>query len=116
MALHTLDKMDQGGIHDHVAQGFARYSIWYSVAYTTIIHILFLSLVFTLFSLHRYSTDKQWHVPHFEKMLYDQAQLVHAYLDAYLATGRPRYAEVVRDILTYVMRDLSHMVGEGWVA
>ncbi|KAK3855356.1 hypothetical protein Pcinc_038240 [Petrolisthes cinctipes] len=82
MSLHTLDKMDQGGIHDHVAQGFARYS-----------------------------TDKQWHVPHFEKMLYDQAQLVHAYLDAFLASGRPRYAEVVRDILTYVMRDLSHPSG-----
>ncbi|XP_071525770.1 spermatogenesis-associated protein 20 isoform X2 [Panulirus ornatus] len=82
MALHTLTKMDQGGIHDHVAQGFARYS-----------------------------TDERWHVPHFEKMLYDQAQLTISYLDAYIATGKNRFADVVRDILTYVMRDLSHPSG-----
>merc|ERR1711971_833821 len=50
MNLHTLDMMDRGGIHDHIMSGFARYS-----------------------------TDKMWHVPHFEKMLYDQAQLVMAY-------------------------------------
>ncbi|XP_047490222.1 spermatogenesis-associated protein 20-like isoform X2 [Penaeus chinensis] len=82
MALFTLKKMDQGGIHDHVAQGFARYS-----------------------------TDERWHVPHFEKMLYDQAQLTCSYLDAYVITGQSRFAEVVKDILTYVTRDLSHPCG-----
>ncbi|XP_042214315.1 spermatogenesis-associated protein 20-like isoform X1 [Homarus americanus] len=82
MALHTLTKMDRGGIHDHVAQGFARYS-----------------------------TDERWHVPHFEKMLYDQAQLTISYLDAYVATGNTKFSDVVRDILTYVMRDLSHPSG-----
>ncbi|XP_076054255.1 spermatogenesis-associated protein 20 [Oratosquilla oratoria] len=82
MALHTLAMMNKGGIHDHVAQGFARYS-----------------------------TDEKWHVPHFEKMLYDQAQLVHAYLDAYQITKEALYEEVVKDILTYVLRDLSHQAG-----
>ncbi|KAA0183360.1 hypothetical protein HAZT_HAZT002106, partial [Hyalella azteca] len=82
MALHSLNMMARGGIHDHISQGFARYS-----------------------------TDKSWHVPHFEKMLYDQAQLVHSYLDAFLVTGEQRYAEIVRDILDYVMRDLSHESG-----
>ncbi|XP_068243104.1 spermatogenesis-associated protein 20 isoform X3 [Palaemon carinicauda] len=82
MTLYTLRKMDQGGIHDHVSQGFARYS-----------------------------TDEMWHVPHFEKMLYDQAQLTISFLDAYIITGEPRFAEVVRDILTYVSRDLSHPSG-----
>lgn len=114
--------MDRGGIHDHVAQGFARYS-----------------------------TDRSWHVPHFEKMLYDQvmilykesakplnhlltldfidsqqqqlccchlsnsilpaqAQLVHVYLDAFLVSREERFANVVRDIIGYVIRDLSHQV------
>lgn len=82
MALHSLRMMARGGIHDHVAQGFARYS-----------------------------TDKSWHVPHFEKMLYDQAQLVHAYLDAFLVSRQQEYEDVVRDILEYVMRDLSHESG-----
>ncbi|MCL4122185.1 UNVERIFIED_CONTAM: hypothetical protein GTU68_018160 [Idotea baltica] len=82
MCLHTLKMMERGGIHDHIAQGFARYS-----------------------------TDKKWHVPHFEKMLYDQAQLVMSYLDAFLLTKEPLYAEVVRDIITYVTRDLSHPLG-----
>ncbi|BES99385.1 DUF255 [Nesidiocoris tenuis] len=82
MALHTLDKMADGGIHDHIAQGFARYS-----------------------------TDRKWHVPHFEKMLYDQAQLAVTYSNAYLITKNKKYADVVRDILTYVSRDLSHPEG-----
>lgn len=82
MALHSLTMMAQGGIHDHVAQGF-----------------------------HRYSTDRQWHVPHFEKMLYDQAQLTHSYLDAFLTTREDLYSDVVVDILTYVTRDLSHPSG-----
>ncbi|XP_063846156.1 spermatogenesis-associated protein 20-like isoform X2 [Scylla paramamosain] len=82
MALHTLSMMARGGIHDHVAQGFARYS-----------------------------TDQRWHVPHFEKMLYDQAQLTHSFLDAFIVSGQPRHADVARDILGYVMRDLSHPSG-----
>ncbi|CAL4110138.1 unnamed protein product, partial [Meganyctiphanes norvegica] len=82
MALHSLTMMAQGGIHDHVGQGF-----------------------------HRYSTDRQWHVPHFEKMLYDQAQLTHSYLDAFLTTSEDVYKDVVVDILTYVNRDLSHPSG-----
>lgn len=61
-------------------------------------------------SVGRYSTDQRWHVPHFEKMLYDQAQLTHSFLDAYIVTGQSKYSLVARDILTYVMRDLSHPV------
>ncbi|PNF43606.1 Spermatogenesis-associated protein 20 [Cryptotermes secundus] len=82
MCLHSLQMMAKGGIHDHVSQGFARYS-----------------------------TDDRWHVPHFEKMLYDQAQLVVAYSSAYVATKNPLYADIVRDILTYVDRDLSDKNG-----
>ncbi|KAJ8871507.1 hypothetical protein PR048_027829 [Dryococelus australis] len=78
MCTHTLKMMAKGGIHDHVAQGFARYS-----------------------------TDERWHVPHFEKMCYDQAQLAVAYCTAYLATGDEFYADIVRDILQYVGRDLG---------
>ncbi|CAG9786090.1 unnamed protein product [Diatraea saccharalis] len=79
MCLHTLTKIAKGGIHDHVSSGFARYSV-----------------------------DNDWHVPHFEKMLYDQAQLIVAYTDAYLATKEEFYADVVRDIVKYVNRDLRH--------
>lgn len=61
----------------------------------------------------RYSTDDRWHVPHFEKMLYDQAQLALAYSTAYVATKDPVYADIVRDILTYVNRDLSDKVNFG---
>ncbi|OWR52746.1 Spermatogenesis-associated protein 20 [Danaus plexippus plexippus] len=82
MCLHTLTKISKGGIHDHVASGFARYSV-----------------------------DNDWHVPHFEKMLYDQAQLMVAYTDAYLATKEEYYADVVRDIVKYVNRDLRHDLG-----
>jgi len=82
MVTHTLDMMDKGGIHDHVSQGFARYS-----------------------------TDRNWHVPHFEKMLYDQAQLVMAYTAAAQLTGSSRFKEVVADIVTYVSRDLTHPSG-----
>ena len=78
MATFTLDKMSRGGIHDHLGGGF-----------------------------HRYSVDRFWHVPHFEKMLYDQAQLANAYLDAYQLTGRDEFANTARDILTYVRRDLT---------
>ncbi|XP_075889936.1 spermatogenesis-associated protein 20 isoform X3 [Nelusetta ayraudi] len=82
MALHTLRMMALGGIHDHVAQGF-----------------------------HRYSTDSSWHVPHFEKMLYDQAQLAVAYITAYQVSGERFYADVAKDVLLYVSRDLSDESG-----
>ncbi|XP_040071378.1 spermatogenesis-associated protein 20 isoform X4 [Ixodes scapularis] len=82
MCVNTLNKMARGGIHDHVAKGF-----------------------------HRYSTDGGWHVPHFEKMLYDQAQLARAYLEAFQATRDPHLAQVARDVLDYVERDLSHQSG-----
>ncbi|XP_076453674.1 spermatogenesis-associated protein 20-like [Babylonia areolata] len=82
MCLHTLRMMAKGGMHDHIAQGF-----------------------------HRYSTDREWHVPHFEKMLYDQGQLAVSYLDAYQITKDQVFAEVARDIFEYVNRDLSHPEG-----
>lgn len=82
MCLHTLKKMAYGGIHDHVNCGFARYSV-----------------------------DGKWHVPHFEKMLYDQAQLVVSYIDAYVCTKDKFYEEIVDDILKYVNRDLGHVEG-----
>ncbi|XP_067006660.1 spermatogenesis-associated protein 20 isoform X2 [Anabrus simplex] len=82
MCVYTLKMMAKGGIHDHISQGFARYS-----------------------------TDDRWHVPHFEKMLYDQAQLAVAYSTAYVATKDAFFAEIVRDILTYVDRDLSDKAG-----
>lgn len=82
MCLHTLTKIANGGVHDHVSSGFARYSV-----------------------------DNDWHVPHFEKMLYDQAQLTVAYTDAFLATKDEFYADVVRDIIKYVNRDLRHESG-----
>ena len=82
MVLHTCDKMAAGGIYDHIGGGFARYSV-----------------------------DAQWLVPHFEKMLYDNAQLVQLYLDAYLLSGDEKYANVVRDVLRYVLRDMTHRDG-----
>ncbi|XP_038211974.1 spermatogenesis-associated protein 20 isoform X2 [Zerene cesonia] len=82
MVLHSLTKMAKGGIHDHISSGFARYS-----------------------------TDGHWHLPHFEKMLYDQAQLVSTYSDAYLATKDEYFADVVHDIIKYVNRDLRHEYG-----
>ena len=76
MALFTLRKMAAGGMHDHIGGGF-----------------------------HRYSVDRYWHVPHFEKMLYDQAQLAVAYLDAFQITRDRQYEAVARDILDYVAVD-----------
>ena len=78
MNLFTLRKMAAGGMHDHLGGGF-----------------------------HRYSVDAYWHVPHFEKMLYDQAQLAVAYLDAFQITREPLFEEVARDILDYVRRDMT---------
>ncbi len=77
MAVKTLDAMRSGGIHDHVGAGF-----------------------------HRYATDRQWLVPHFEKMLYDQALLALAYTEAFQVTGRDDFGQTARDTLDYVLRDL----------
>ncbi len=82
MVENTLTHMAKGGIWDHVGYGF-----------------------------HRYSTDKEWRVPHFEKMLYDQAMLLMAYTEAYQATGEPLYREIGEQIVTYVLRDLSSIEG-----
>ncbi|MDH3201409.1 MAG: thioredoxin domain-containing protein [Myxococcales bacterium] len=85
-ALHivttTLDKMAAGGMYDHLGGGF-----------------------------HRYSTDGQWLVPHFEKMLYDNAQLASVYLDAWQLTGNPEYQRVARDILDYVAAEMTSPEG-----
>ncbi len=82
MAGKTLDAMRCGGIHDHLGGGF-----------------------------HRYSTDALWRVPHFEKMLYDQALLLMAFTEAWLATKNPVYRQTSEDIITYVIRDLSSPEG-----
>src|SRR6266540_1001421 len=82
MTLVTLRKMAAGGIHDHIGGGF-----------------------------HRYSVDRYWHMPHFEKMLYDQAQLAGAYLDAFQIRQDRLYESVARDILDYVARDMTSMEG-----
>jgi uncharacterized protein YyaL (SSP411 family) len=87
MSLFTLRRMAEGGIHDHIGGGF-----------------------------HRYSTDTRWHVPHFEKMLYDQAQLANSYLDAYQITHDEFYAGVARDILAYVARDMTGDQGQFYSA
>ena len=78
LATHQLARMREGGIHDHLGGGF-----------------------------HRYSVDRRWLVPHFEKMLYDQAQLAVAYLDAFVATGHAPFADAARGIIAYVTRDLD---------
>ena len=90
-ALHavtlTLDRMSEGGMYDHVGGGF-----------------------------HRYSVDRFWLVPHFEKMLYDNAQLVMAYVEAYQLTGNSNYERVARETLHYISRDLTGPFGEFWSA
>jgi uncharacterized protein len=78
IVLHTLRAIAGGGIRDHIGGGF-----------------------------HRYSVDAEWRVPHFEKMLYDQAQLARAYLEASQLSGDSWYAEVAADTLDYVLRDLQ---------
>jgi uncharacterized protein YyaL (SSP411 family) len=82
MVLQTCQKMADGGIHDQLGGGFARYAV-----------------------------DAQWLVPHFEKMLYDNAQLAQLYLDAFLINNEERHADTVRDILDYVLRDMTHPDG-----
>ncbi|MEX0977901.1 MAG: thioredoxin domain-containing protein, partial [Pirellulales bacterium] len=79
---HTLDKMAAGGIYDHLGGGF-----------------------------HRYSVDERWLVPHFEKMLYDNALLVPCYLDAYLITGNAEYARVARETCDYVLCEMTDPQG-----
>jgi uncharacterized protein YyaL (SSP411 family) len=78
----TLDKMAYGGVYDHVGGGFARYS-----------------------------TDEKWHVPHFEKMLYDNAQLISLYSDAYAVTKNELYREVVDETIAFVLKELSNKRG-----
>ncbi len=82
MVLHTCDRMNAGGIHDQLGGGFARYAV-----------------------------DAEWLVPHFEKMLYDNAQLAQLYLDVFLASGDPRHAATARAILDYVLRDMTSPAG-----
>lgn len=82
MAEHTLTMMARGGMYDQVGGGFARYS-----------------------------TDDNWLVPHFEKMLYDNALLSRAYLHAWQVTGRPLYRRVVEETLDYVLREMRHPQG-----
>jgi uncharacterized protein YyaL (SSP411 family) len=82
MVSRTLDAMADGGIHDQLGGGFARYS-----------------------------TDAAWLVPHFEKMLYDNALLAHAYLEGFRATGERRYADVARSTLDFMLRELRTDAG-----
>ncbi|XP_011875179.1 PREDICTED: spermatogenesis-associated protein 20 isoform X2 [Vollenhovia emeryi] len=80
--LNTLRKMAYGGIHDHIGKGF-----------------------------HRYSVDTQWRVPHFEKMLYDQALIIQCYADTYIVTKDSFFSDIVDDIATYTLRALRHKEG-----
>jgi uncharacterized protein YyaL (SSP411 family) len=82
VALETLDAMASGGLYDHVGGGF-----------------------------HRYCVDREWTVPHFEKMLYDNAEIPRAFLAGYQLTGRERYAEVARETFEFVDRELTHPDG-----
>ena len=82
MVTHTLTKMAQGGIYDHLGGGF-----------------------------HRYSVDDKWLVPHFEKMLYDNAQLVRIYAQVYCVTGEPLFKQVVDETMTYLLREMLHTEG-----
>jgi uncharacterized protein YyaL (SSP411 family) len=82
MVMTTLDRMAAGGIYDHVGGGF-----------------------------HRYSTDAQWLVPHFEKMLYDNAQLAALYVEAWQWSGDARHERVAREILDYVLREMTSADG-----
>ena len=87
IATHTLDAMHQGGIHDQVGGGF-----------------------------HRYTTDAKWQVPHFEKMLYNQALFARVYLHAWRLTGNSEYRQVAEQTLDYVLRDLTAPEGAFYTA
>ncbi len=82
MVTKTLDEMARGGMYDQLGGGF-----------------------------HRYSVDERWHVPHFEKMLYDQALLSKTYLEAYQITKSPAYARIASEILDYVLREMTSPEG-----
>ncbi len=82
LAERTLDMMARGGIYDHLGGGFSRYSV-----------------------------DEEWFQPHFEKMLYDNALLMDAYLDGYLRTKKPLYKRIAKEIADYLIRDMSHPNG-----
>ena len=82
MSLRTLREMAKGGIYDHIGGGF-----------------------------HRYSTDAIWHIPHFEKMLYDNAQIIVNYLDACQITKEEGFARIAEETLEYVLRDMTHPEG-----
>ena len=82
MVEKTLLNMRRGGIYDHIGFGF-----------------------------HRYSTDREWLLPHFEKMLYDQAMLTIAYIETYQATGKSEYGSTAKEIFTYVLRDMTSPEG-----
>jgi uncharacterized protein len=82
MIEETLHRMAAGGMYDHLGGGF-----------------------------HRYSTDEKWHAPHFEKMLYDNALLAITYLEAYQVTHNKSYAEIARETLEYVLREMTHPEG-----
>ena len=84
---NTLEAMHRGGIYDHLGYGFARYSV-----------------------------DGKWLVPHFEKMLYDNALLAMAYLEGYQVTGKERFARIAREIFTYVLRDMTSPAGAFYTA
>jgi uncharacterized protein YyaL (SSP411 family) len=83
----TLDKMARGGIRDHIGGGF-----------------------------HRYSTDRMWRIPHFEKMLYDNGQLLSVYAEAYQLTGRKDFAEVARETADFVLREMTDPAGGFYAA
>jgi uncharacterized protein YyaL (SSP411 family) len=87
MVEKTLQSMRRGGIYDQIGFGFSRYS-----------------------------TDQEWRVPHFEKMLYDNALLAIAYLEAFQATGNRNYADTVEEIITYVLRDMTSPEGAFYTA
>jgi uncharacterized protein YyaL (SSP411 family) len=82
MVWHQCERMAAGGIHDQLGGGFARYSV-----------------------------DEEWLVPHFEKMLYDNAQLLELYLDAWLTSDDERHAQTARGVVTYLRRDMTHPLG-----
>ncbi len=82
MALLTLYAVAKGGIYDHLGGGF-----------------------------HRYATDRSWHVPHFEKMLYDNAQLIINYLQAFENNGDLFFKSVAIETIEYVLRDMIHLKG-----
>jgi uncharacterized protein len=87
MLTATLDKMAQGGLRDHIGGGF-----------------------------HRYTVDQFWHVPHFEKMLYDNAQLASVYAEAFALTGSAEYRRVVEELVAFLLREMTDATGGFYAA